>query len=138
MPDKTKQQKTNEKISEGVSKKTQEIIQKLEQAFSLDCTIAEACFHANICKSTYHNWVNEDEKLLDRLTALRNKPVLLARKTLVEGLKKNPELSLKYLERKRKNEFSLRTESIVADGEIDIEDNDRMKLIKNKVKKKNT
>jgi len=36
--------------------------------------------------------------------------VLLARQELIKGIKGNPEMALKYLERKRKNEFSLKQE----------------------------
>jgi len=133
MSDRTRRQKINEKIGKGVSKKKKDVLDKLEQAFALDCTIEEACLHANINPSTYYVWVKKDKKLSERFNALRNKPVLLARKTLVEGLKDNPELSLKYLERKRKSEFSLRMENINADGEIDIEDDERMKIIKKKI-----
>ncbi|PNX51989.1 MAG: hypothetical protein BV456_00925 [Thermoplasmata archaeon M8B2D] len=133
MSDRTRRQKINEKIGKGVSKKKKDVLDKLEQAFSLDCTIEEACLHADINPSTYYVWVKKDKKLSERFTALRNKPILLARKTLVEGLKDNPELSLKYLERKRKSEFSLRMENINADGEIDIEDDERMKIIKKKI-----
>jgi hypothetical protein len=45
---------------------------------------------------------------------LREKPVLIARQTVVKSLKDNPEMALKYLERKRKKEFSTRTETDIT------------------------
>lgn len=114
------------------SKKTDITIQKLEYAFSIDCTVEEACYYADISTSTYHNYVTESPKLLDRFNALRNKPVLTAREEVVKGMKNNPELALKYLERKRKAEFSLRKEVTWEDWwpieqivSYNIPDNDR-------------
>ena len=88
-----------------------EVIKKLEEAFALDCSIWEACFYADISIQTYYNIIDDKPELLDRFTALREKPVLMARQEVVKGFKWNPELALKYLERKRKNEFSTKTES---------------------------
>lgn len=88
-----------------------ETIKKLEEAFALDCTILEACFYAEISNQTYYNLIQQRPELLDRFTALRNRPVLLARKEVVTSFKWNPELALKYLERKRRDEFSTKTET---------------------------
>jgi len=88
-----------------------ETVKKLEQAFALDCSIPEACLYADICKQTYYNLLKDRPDLIDRFEALRNKPVLLARQELIKWLKDNPELALKYLERKRKDEFSTKTET---------------------------
>ena len=93
------------------------VIQKLEEAFALDCTIWEACFYAEIVPQTYYNLISSKPELLDRFTALRNNPVLLARQELVKGLVDNPELALKYLERKRKDEFSTKQETWFTDKE---------------------
>lgn len=85
-------------------------IKKLEEAFSWDCTIEEACLHADISKQWYYDLLQYKPKLVDRFEALRNNPVLKARAEVVKGFTDNPDLALKYLERKRKNEFSQRTE----------------------------
>jgi len=85
-------------------------IQKLEQAFSLDCSIPEACLYAWICKQSYYNLLKARPELVDRFEALRNRPVLIARETVVKACQRNPEIALKYLERKRRNEFSTKTE----------------------------
>lgn len=114
---------TKEKIEEfddkGKWKLTQDTVNKLEQAFSIDATVEEACFFANISKQTYYNWCKYNTELKDRFDALRNKPVLKARQEVIKGLDNNPEFSLKYLERKRKDEFSPRTEQVsVSDGDV--------------------
>jgi len=85
---------------------TPDVLQKLEQAFALDCTDEEACYYANISPASLYNYQARNKRFLEHKQALRLKPVLRARMELVHGLEGNPELSLKYLERKRKEEFS--------------------------------
>lgn len=85
---------------------TPEVLQKLEQAFALDCTDEEACFYADISPSSLYAYQARKPKFLERKQALRLQPILKARMELVRGLGGNPELSLKYLERKRRDEFS--------------------------------
>lgn len=97
----------------GPTKLTPEVVGKLEQAFAIDATIEEACFYAGIDKTTYYDWKKKFPELSNRLEALRNTPILAARQTLATAVKGNPELALKYLERKRKGEFSLKTEQDV-------------------------
>lgn len=96
------------------TKLNKDTVKKLEQAASLDCSIGEMCFYADISRETYYNWIEQDQKLKDRLTALRNKPVLKARQEVVKGLDGDPEFSLKYLERKRRVEFATQ-QNIKAD-----------------------
>lgn len=102
----TKQALKNKKIGLGVSKMSPEKIKKLEEAFSLDCSIPEACFLADIAIQTYYNWINKNPELLERFNRVREKPVYLARKSVIEGFQNDPNLALKYLERKKKKEFS--------------------------------
>ena len=87
-----------------------ETVRKLEEAFALDCSISEACYYADISRQAYYELIEYKPKLVDRFEALRNKPVLMARQEVVKSFKWNPELALKYLERKRKNEFSTKQE----------------------------
>ena len=84
---------------------TRETIAKLKQAFSIDATITEACFYADIADSSYYRWKEKNPKLSEDVERLRNKPILKARKEVVDGLigYKN---SMDYLSRKRKDEFS--------------------------------
>lgn len=95
-----------------------EVIKKLEEAFAIDATVAEACYYADIDRQTFYNHVSDAEdataaqkKLFGRFQRLRERPVLIARQTVVKQLDKDPELSLKYLERKRRLEFSTRVEN---------------------------
>jgi hypothetical protein len=91
------------------SEMTGEKVKKLEEVFALDGTVEEACFYADISKQTYYNWLEKNPELVDRFEALRQTPILKARKTVVRALS-NPNIAMSYLERKRKAEFSVRQE----------------------------
>src|SRR3990167_2591130 len=95
---------------------TDELVQKLEYAFALGCTDEEACFYADISKQTLYNYQDKHPEFVDRKQALKTRPIFLARETLLRGIKEDPDLALKMLERKKKDEFSLRQEITGADG----------------------
>lgn len=101
----TKEQKRRERIAAAVTKMTPETVNKLEAAFALDATVEEACFYAEISAKTYYNWVERNPDLLQRFQAIRNKPVLAARQTVVNSLATDPQMAMRYLERKRPDEF---------------------------------
>lgn len=90
---------------------TKQTIGKLEQAFAFDATVREACFYADIHPDTYYDYIKKHPDFSDRCEALRNKPILKARETVVRAISTNPDIAFKYLERKRKDEFSTRVES---------------------------
>jgi hypothetical protein len=96
-------------------KLTPETVNKLEEAFAIDATVEEACFYAGISRQTYYEWIKDDPKLADRMEAMRNRPVLKARKTVVDALT-DPDHAKWYLERKSKKEFSSRTELTGKEG----------------------
>lgn len=98
-------------------KVTAEVIAKLEEAFALDCTDKEACLVAGIDPATLYRYQGKNKSFCERKELLKQAPVLSARREVVKGIKNNPDLALKYLERKRKKEFGLRQE-IDHSGEI--------------------
>lgn len=103
---------------ENPVKLTPEVRAKLEEAAALDCTWEEMAFYAGISKSSLYNWLGCVEGLKERLDELKLNPFLRARKSVIEGLENNPEFSLKYLERKKKDEFSMRMETdLTSKGE---------------------
>ena len=94
---------------------TESTIRKLEEAFAIDASVKEACYYADISTDTYYRWIKEYPELSDKFERLREKPVLKARQTVVKSLD-NPDYAFKYLERKKKDEFSLRSELTGKDG----------------------
>lgn len=96
---------------------TDELVNKLEYAFALGCTDEEACFYADISKQTLYNYQDKHPGFVDRKEALKSRPIFVARETLLRGLARDPDLALKMLERKKKDEFSLRSELTGKDGD---------------------
>lgn len=87
-----------------------ETIRKLEEAFLLDCTVWEACFNADISTPCYYELLKYRPELVSRFEACRNNPIFVARQTVIKACKDNPDIAMKYLERKNKNEFSTKQE----------------------------
>jgi len=100
-------------------KRTPEIKKKLEEAFALDATQEEACAYAGVSRPFLNRWWKDDPELRIRMEALRNNPTLLARQSVIRAMKNDGKLALKYLERKRKKEFSPQVD-IHASGEIQV------------------
>lgn len=95
---------------------TPETIAKLEEVFAIGGSDEEACFYADIGKSTLYNYQNAHPDFVERKEALKNRPILKARQTVVKSLDQ-PDMAFRYLERKRKDEFSSRSEVTGADGQ---------------------
>jgi len=92
---------------------TPETIGKLEEAFALGCSDLEACFYAEIGKDALYDYCKKYPEFSERKEQLKERPIFLARKSVIDGIQDDPKLALAYLERKKKNEFSLKTESEV-------------------------
>lgn len=117
------------------TKLTREVVKKLEEAFAIDATVEEACFYADISRETFYNWMRADKKLFDRLEALRARPVLTARTTVVNAIKSDSDLAMRYLERKRKGEFSPRIETDNRNREVFDESAKEIKNILEEIRK---
>ena len=124
----TKKKPKNQHKKNGRPTKMTEItVQKLEEAFALGCTDVEACFYAGIVKQTLYEYENKHPEFNDRKAALKESPVLLARTSVVKAIPGDPDLALKYLERKKKDEFSLRQETAISCS-LDLENATREEL----------
>lgn len=95
---------------------TPETIQKLEEAFLYGATDKEACLVADISPAALYQYQDKHPEFTERKALLKEKPVYQAREAVIKSFRKDPNLALKYLERKRKDEFSLRTETDVTSG----------------------
>lgn len=84
---------------------TEEVLAVLREAFLLGCDDTEACALAGMSPATLYNHQKANPDFLEWKTALKQNPFLLARKTIVENLRRDPEFALKYMERKKFKEF---------------------------------
>jgi len=95
---------------------TPEIVAKLESVFAYGGTVSMACSFAEITRDAFYRFHDKNEEFRNRIALLREKPLLKAIKTTVDSLS-DPKWATWYLERKMKNEFSLRSEVTGANGE---------------------
>ena len=90
---------------------TEQVIAKLEEAFAIGCTDLEATLFANIAPATLYKYQEANPKFSERKFQLKQTPILKARISVIKSLEASPELALKFLERRKKDEFSLRREN---------------------------
>ena len=94
---------------------TSDILQKLETAYSNDCTDGEASVYAGVSVSALYEYQKKNPKFKERKEALKLKPNIRARKTIVENLE-DVGTAKWWAERKIRHEFASRQELTGADG----------------------
>jgi hypothetical protein len=91
---------------------TDEVVSKLEQAWSMGCSDLEACLFADISKQTLYDYQAKYPEFVDRKERLKESLVLKARTVIANSLNNKDENTAKwYLERKKKDEFSTKVEN---------------------------
>ena len=95
---------------------TPDAIGKLEEAFALDCSDLEACLMANISVDALYDYQLKHPEFTKRKEQLKETPVLLARQTVNRHIQDSYQNGMDYLSRKKKLEFSQRSEHTGADG----------------------
>jgi hypothetical protein len=98
------------------TKQTPEVIAALKYALGVGCTVLEACTYAGISETTYYEWKSQDCEYAKELDRLRQEPILKAKQTVFDNLGE-VKTAQWYLERKCKDEFSLKVENSIT-GEI--------------------
>lgn len=96
---------------------TTECIAKLEVAFLTGASDKEACFIAGIGASTLYDYCRDNPDFSERKESLKDMVKYQARANIAKSINNGSEdLSKWYLERKVKDEFSLRNELTGKDG----------------------
>lgn len=85
---------------------TEVVVRKLLEAFKLDVSVEEACLYAGIAKDTYYRKLKDDEGFSDEVGRARMYATMAARLSVIKAIPDDPHLALRYLERKRREEFS--------------------------------
>lgn len=95
---------------------TPEVINKLEEVFAIGGTDLEACFYADISHETLYKYQRENPSFTERKEALKQRPILKARQTIVKGLDDSKNAQW-YIERKLGKEFGAKQNvDIMSDG----------------------
>jgi hypothetical protein len=87
------------------------------EAIEAGAEIYEACVYSKIKSKEYIAHCNANPGWAEEIAKLNILPIVEGRISLRKGVKCSPSLALKYLERKKKDEFSLRQEHTGADGD---------------------
>ena len=104
-----------------------EIIRKLEDAFSIGATVLEACCHADIPKSTYYDYLNKNPAFSDRIELLKEKMPLKARAVINSDLDAGDSQTARWLlERNKRHEFSTQ-QNIEHKAEVEVSNADDLK-----------
>ena len=93
------------------SELTEDQLSKLKNAFLMDCSIGEACLYAEITYYAYNTHVKAHPEFAKEVSLWRNNPYLRARSSIMRGIESDPKLALAYMERKKRDEFSLKSET---------------------------
>jgi hypothetical protein len=92
-------------------------LSKLEEVFAMGGTDIEACGYANIAPATLYKYQERCPEFVERKKVLKEKPVLLARKTIMEALADDSRVAQWYVERRDKD-FNLKQEvDLTSKGE---------------------
>lgn len=88
---------------------TPEVFRKIEEVAALGGSIEEMAMFADINRATLYSYLEDNKEFSDRIDALRERPVLKARTTIMADIE-SPDTAKWYLERKKRNEFSPKVE----------------------------
>lgn len=96
---------------------TRSCLDKLEKAFSLGSTDKEACLYAGISPDALYDYQAKNPAFIQRKDLLKQNPILKARTTIVDALKKDVNTARWFLER-RDSDFNAKSSvDITTDGE---------------------
>ena len=91
------------------TKITPEVVGKLEAAFRIGCSDAEACFFAEISRDTLYEYQKKNPAFSGRKMELKSAPMLGARKVIAKAIKDGDLKTAKwYFEYTLKREIALR------------------------------
>lgn len=116
------------------TKMTDKVVQKLKEAFKIWATVQEACYYANISKTTYYDWLKQNSEFSDEITDSKTYLIFQSKLTIANSIEKwNSKTAIWYLERKLKNEFNINY--IEEEKDLTQKDPLRERLLEMKIKK---
>jgi hypothetical protein len=108
-------------MAQGIAWDKEKILKVLEPKFKKGMNRYKACIACAIDPSLLKKWEDKDPTLSKRIDSWIAEPNEMARDVVLEAIKKGKDsrLAMEWLEKKEKDEFSTRTESIVAEATLD-------------------
>lgn len=90
---------------------TDEVVSKLEYGFMRGMNDTEACVYAGISRQTLYEYIQKNPEFADRKEDLKKKPSTQAKLNITEAIEAgDTDLAKWWLERRNKDEFSLKQE----------------------------
>ena len=79
---------------------TEAVLRKLEEGFSKGLNVTECCLFANVPKSTYYDYLNENPAYSDRIELLKSNTRMIAKMNLYDKIQGGDDYNSRwYLER---------------------------------------
>ena len=89
---------------------TDKVLESVRQAYLIGATNEEAAHYADIAPSTLYLYMENNPEFSEQIKAWKNQPILKAKQKVVRDIDKDTNTAKWYLERKKKDEFSSRSE----------------------------
>jgi hypothetical protein len=74
-------------------------LSRLEEAFATGASDMEACVYASLSQKEFTNHIQSDPTFAARRGVLKQRPLLLARQTVMKAPKEDPKFALEFLDR---------------------------------------
>jgi hypothetical protein len=97
---------------------TKEVVNKLEEGFSMGYNDEEACLWADISPRTLYNYCRENPEFGIKKEVLKRKPKMIAKRTIMSGMADDTKLAMDYLKSSDK-EFQPK-QNVDHSGEVKI------------------
>ena len=105
-------------IAYGVTKLTENAVNKLGEAFAIGSTVGEACDYADIAPKTYYNWCEKNSELLLYFDRMRQKLPLKAKHNIAQAIHANNLTFSQWLVERQQPDLYAETFKMKHSGEI--------------------
>lgn len=90
---------------------TPEVLSKLEEGFAMGFTDRECCLYASIAPATLYRYIEDNPQFWEQKELLKDQPKLNAKAVVTKKIREWDDYNSRwYLERKGKDEFSIKQE----------------------------
>ena len=102
-------EKKNKKTAGRPTKLNEEIVGKLEYAFSKDFNVGEACNYAGIHRDSYYEWIKNNEEFSDKMEQAQSDLKRKAKINIADKIEEGDiDVTKWFLERRVKDEYSIK------------------------------
>jgi len=100
----------------------EKVLAKLEEGFAISLTDEECCLYADIHPATLYRYIEKNPKFSERKEILKRTPNINAKKVWAWEIKTwSYQASKEFLERRAKDEFSLKVETENKNTNVNVE-----------------